>query len=634
MHYHVRGLRLVRTLSPVIALGGGATLLYIFVQREFWSIVGPLAGFTVGALIMVVWWATRSLHRTETKTETDQPIEFSQLPVQVPIIVTCLYIVLMLTIFRFYLHERPIAQYFLFGGFAGFIGYQIASGASKKRVVPQILVLSFLTYWSVQLLFPAGMYDTDTYYRYIPQIESILASGYWRGGETYMGHLLHTAEFAAITGLPVQDAYFLLATLLLTGTILVISVLDRVLPSISKETVLFAALVFAITSWTLGRGMHPNKLNYFYPLIVLFGIVGIQLYQAVRSSRMDIHRWFIIGIFIIPAVVYGHRFSAGAALLFLLAIFAFAAVGRLLLAEEYSILSKGHLGLFVMTYFLAVIGNPIHQEPLTGRLTNIITSVIVPADEGGGGSGGPGRFDQLQLDVLITSTTAQTLVFALAVIGSIWMFRQRKWDHDLVLFWIVCLGGFLGISVLFNSVDTAPQRFYGMLMLFGFNIAIGVAFNVLRKQESDGIWRSSIKWGRVFVAVLIVLLAVTSLASPIAERATSPVSDEIPDIRQHDTAPLNEGNQWADEYTTNEVRIVAPNSDVSIERTGPTQGVINSTAIESRTVVYSEWSERRGVGVGRAETLGGTTYLFVSSPEQRSDNRIYINGETRVIVTS
>jgi len=62
--------------------------------------------------------------------------------------------------------------------------------------------------------------------------------------------------------------------------------------------------------------------------------------------------------------------------------------------------------------------------------------------------------------------------------------------------------------------------------------------------------------------------------------------------------------------------------------------VINSTAIESKTVVYSEWSEKRGVNVGSGETLGGTTYLFVSSPERQSDNRVYDNNGTIVFNTN
>ncbi|WP_147587308.1 hypothetical protein [Halorubrum lipolyticum] len=534
----------------------------------------------------------------------------------------------MIWVFRFTLHQRPVAQYVFFGGFAGFIGYQIAGGASRSRVIPQILVLSFLTFWSVQFLFPAGMFAIDTYYGYIPQIEGILRIGYYDDTGAYMGHLIHTGLFARLTGFDPQTAYFVLATSLLTGTILVLSILDRALSALSREVALFAALIFSISSWTIGRGMHPNKLNYFYPLIVLFGITAIHLYKSGRIPKSMIRRWFIAGIAIIPAVVFGHRFSAGAALLLLFAIFGYAVIARRVFADEYDLVSRRLLGPFVAVYFLAVIGNPLHQGPLAGRLSSLITSIVIPSEQGGG-SGGPGRFSELAIDVLIASTAAQTIVFALAVIGSIWMFQRRKWEYDLVLFWLVCLGALLAVALLRNSVDTAPQRFYGVLMLFGFNIAIAVAFDVARKRELQIFGDTSINWSRLIVTSLVVLLAVSSLASPIAERATSPVSDEIPDIRQFDTNSITEGDQWSEQYAVNESRIVAPTSDVPIDRISPARGVANRTGIGAETlVVYSEWSHRRGVGISGGLTIGGRTYVFVPSPERPSDNRVYQNGGT------
>ncbi|MFB6185923.1 MAG: hypothetical protein ABEI86_03535, partial [Halobacteriaceae archaeon] len=360
MRYRLQGLRLVRKFSSIIALALGGYLLYIFVQRGFWSIVGPLAGFTIGALITTVWMVIQSKQGEDNR----QSVECHRLPIQVPIILTSLFIILMIGIFRFSLYQRPVAQYVLFGGFAGFIGYQIAGGATRRRIVPQILVLAFLTYWSGQFLFPAGMYAMDTYYAYIPKIEGILTSGYYENLGAYMGHLIHTGMFATITGFAPQTAYFVLATTLLTGTILVLSILDRALTIVSEQVTLFAALVFSISSWTIGRGMHPNKLNFFYPLIVLFGITAIQLYQSSRLSGSEIRRWSIIGLISIPAVVFGHRFSAGAALLLLFAFLGHAVITWGVLAEEYDIVPQVHLGLFVATYFLAVIGNPLHQGAL------------------------------------------------------------------------------------------------------------------------------------------------------------------------------------------------------------------------------------------------------------------------------
>lgn len=80
MRYHIYGLRWIRNASPVIALMFGMCLLYIFVQREFWSIVGPIAGFTVGSLLMTIWTVIRPwyIRNNEYKRST----ESSQLPIQ------------------------------------------------------------------------------------------------------------------------------------------------------------------------------------------------------------------------------------------------------------------------------------------------------------------------------------------------------------------------------------------------------------------------------------------------------------------------------------------------------------------------------------------------------------------------
>ncbi len=598
-------------------------LLYVFVQREFWSIVGPIAGFTIGSLIVVSWHILRASY----EFKSGRSAEYSQLSFQIPIIVTCLFIILMLWIFRFSLHQRPVSQYLLFGGFTGFIAYQIAGGASYRRVVPQILILGFLTYWSIQLLFPAGMYATDTG-GYIVEISAIIADG---GTEVsnYTGHLIHTAEFTLLTGLDVSTSYFVLATSLLTGTVLMLSAIDRAFPSFSKKVALFSALVFSICSWTLGRGFHPNKLNYFYPLIILFTIIMASLYRSNQISKKDIQRKVITGIFVIPAVVFGHRFSAGAVLMLLLVIGLFAILGRSVLTKEYAVVSQGLVVPFVIIYFLTVIGNPLHQGPLVSRLTSLISSVIIPQQTGGGATAGPGRFSQLQLDVLLASTTAQVLIFLLAIIGSIWMFQQNKWEYDLVLSWVIFIGVFLGVALLQNSVDTAPQRFYGILMLFGFNIAIAATFTIVCEKNLKILDNGSIHWSRLLVTGIVILLAVTSLVSPIAERATSPVSDEIPDIRQFDTEPLIEGDQWTQQYGVNEIYVVAPISDIPIDRIGQTQGVANRTTIESgRLIVYSQWSRDRGVRQSGGLGIGGRTYLFVPSPERKSDSRVYTNGET------
>jgi hypothetical protein len=626
MGYLVRGLRWLRVASPILASLLGAAMLWFFLRMGFWSIVGPIAGFTTGAAITVAWVAVRSLR----SDRGERPAERAPLPAQVPVVVTCAFVVSLLVVLRLSLHRRPIGQYALFAGFAGFVAYQIARGASHRRIVPQILTLGFFTYWSSQILFPAGMYAPDTRYRYLPAIHEMLSTGGVPASEvSYAGHLVHAAEFALLTGLAPQTGYFLLSTLLLVATVLLISSLDRVLPVLSRETALFAALFFSVSSWMIGRGMHPNKLNFFYALILLLGLVAFRLYQTDSLLRSEGHRWSVIGLLAMPAIIFGHRFSAGAALLFLLALAAFGGIARFALASEYELAPRSFLTPFVTIYVLAVLGNPLHQQPLLTRLSGLITSIVAP----GSGGAGPGRYSELALDVLIASTAAQTILFALASAGAIWAFRQRRWEYDLTLFWIVCLGALLAVALVQNSVDTAPQRFYAMLVLFGFNVTAGAVFFLLGGRGSVSIGGASIGFGRAVVVVLVAIFAVTSLASPVADTATSPVADEIPDFRLFDTAQLNEGDRWLGRYASDERRIVAPVSDVPIVRTGADRGVANRTAIESgRLVAYSELSNRAGVKASGGLSIGGRTFLFVPSPERPADSRIYTNGETTVFL--
>lgn len=76
----------------------------------------------------------------------------------------------MVVLFRVSLHHRPPLMYVLFGGYAGFIAYQIARSGGPAQVIPQIVVLAFFTYWSSQWLFPTGMCAPDIKLRYLPTI--------------------------------------------------------------------------------------------------------------------------------------------------------------------------------------------------------------------------------------------------------------------------------------------------------------------------------------------------------------------------------------------------------------------------------------------------------------------------------
>jgi hypothetical protein len=587
--------------------------------------VGPILGVTVGAGVATGWCFIRKTYNTGSHTRPQE----SPLPIQIPFILSSHFAVIILIGTRFYLHQRPNWFYLAFAGYAALIAYQIARSGNYWRIVPQIAVLAFFTYWSSQLLFPAGMYNPDTHYSYIPSIYKIYATGTIPESETiYAGHLAMASEFSIVTGLSVQKGYFLVSTLILVCTIPIIATVDRVLPPLSKKIALYAALVFAISSWIIRRGMHPNKLNFFYPLILLLGLTTIQVYRSGAFSRLVTRRWVILGIIIMPALVFGHQFSAGATMVFLLTIGAFVIAVRLLPNEAYNIESRGVVLPFIIVYTLSIIGNPIHQEALLRRFSGILLAIV----QSGNPTGGPGSYSALPLNVLIASTAAQTLLFTLAILGAIWLFQQDKWEYDLIIFWLGSLSILLIVSLSQNSADTQPQRFYSLLILFGFNICVGAFLSLIDHRGKIFQNRQiNLISGRLGVVILIGILAMASLASPIADTATSPVVDDNPHFRKFDTVQRINGNQWTQRYTTGTKRIVGPSSDVPIEQTGPNTGIANFSSINKGTIyAYSKLANRTGVMTNVGLSLGGRTYVFVPSPKKSTDSQIYTNGETSV----
>lgn len=618
----------LRKYAPVLLLAVGSLLLYVFVSIEFWSVVGSILGVVIGAFLAVVSLIWNRFRGHSSVEERDDP---DPLDVRIPVILLSVYIGSMIVLFRFATYSRPLLFYVLFGGYAGIIGYQIARGERKQRIIPQILVLAFFTFWSSQFLFPAGMYAPDTHYRYIPAIKTILSTGRIPVSETiYAGHLGYIAEFAFVSDLSIQISYYLLATIVLTGTVILLASIDRVLPALSSQTALYAALIFSITGWMLGRGMHPNKLNFFYPLILLVGLATIRLFRSNESSSPKTTAWIGIVAVVSPAIIFGHQFSAGAALVFLTVLGTFSLICQTLLSGQYRNVPQRSIIFVVVAYLLAVLGNPIHQGAILFRFSELILSIVQSGAASASG-GGPGRYSTLPTTVLFFSTAAQTLLFALSIMGSIWIFRKKEWEYDLVLFWLGSISVLLVVSVLQNSADTAPQRFYSLLTLFGFNVCTG-AFLYYVGKRGLRLNKFSVDIGYSVVVVLIVVLAVMSLASPIADKATSPVSDEVPHFRQFDTAQLNEGNEWTQSYGSTDInRIVAPRSDVPIQRTGRITGEANITSLESaEPFVYSALANRTGVVVSGGLSLGGRIFVFVASPSTPADEIIYTNGQTTI----
>lgn len=526
--------------------------------------------------------------------------------------------------YRLVLYERPWSHYLVFGAFAGYIAYEIATTASRARVLPQLLVLTFFTYWSTQFAFPTGMYGPDTKYRYLPTIRTALIEGYVPSSKlAYLGHLIYVAESTLLTNLPAKTSYYLLSVLVLTGTLLLLSTLDLTLPAIPRKVALYAALIFGCMSWTLGRGFHPNKLNFFYPLILLLGLAVFGLYT--RSTSRTRLTWLIIGVVASPAIIFGHRFSAGAALVFLFSIAGFSTLVSVALRNEYESPPRGATTLFVVAYGLAILGNPAHQKPLLGRFTGLVLSVLFPA----GGGGGPGRYSQLSLELLLANTSAQAILFALTVFGATIAIRQSNWEYDFSILWMGILSVLLVVSLVFNAADVQPQRFYALLGLFGMNIFAGITFVYLVQSDID--WFSERS-----VAAFVAIFAVLSLVSPIAGMHISPFGDDVPHFRKYDTHQLLEGNDWVNKYTINESRLLhtmPPQTELPFERVSETHGIVDKSRItHGNSYVYTRTATEAGIRTGSGLGIGDRNYVFLQLRPYSSDDAIYTNGGTNVYV--
>jgi hypothetical protein len=210
------------------------------------------------------------------------------------------------------------------------------------------------------------------------------------------------------------------------------------------------------------------------------------------------------------------------------------------------------------------------------------------------------------------------------------MFRQKKWEFDLVIFWLAMLSLLLIISLLRNSGDTQPQRFYAYLVLFGFNIC-AAAFLYLFDDRAVLEWFSySIHGGRILIVILVTSLALTGLASPIADEVMSPVADDLPHNQKFVTEQQIAGDLWSERYTPNAIYVApGPYQKPPIQQTGQSTGIVNTTGVKTGTVItYSKLSNRTGLVESNSIALGGRNFVFVKSPGEPEDNRIYSNGET------
>lgn len=595
------------------------TALYLFISIGYRSILGPILGATLGALAAVfILHIINPRHTDVTTTPPDYRIAG---------IITCLYVFAIFTMYHFTLYERPIAHYLAFGGFAGYIAYEIATGARKVRVVPQLLILTFFTYWSTQLAFPAGMYQLDTRGVYLPAIQNALNNGTINGLAAYLGHLVYVTENIVITGLSPRVGYFILSTLILTGTLLIVSIFDRIFPMISSQVALYGALFFGCMGWTLGRGLHPGKLSFFYALTLLLGFVVVIQYAP--QSQQQRRLWTIIGVIVGPALIFGHRFSAGAALVFLITIAGFAVFTSVIPSSNSTPLYRGSAIIFVSAYGLAILGSPLHQGPITERFVGLVSSIFFPQASSSSGSGGPGRYSELPIELLVTSTAGQAILFGLGILGAAIAIRRADWEYDLSIFWMGVLALFLLISLVFNATATQPQRFYSLLGLFGLNVFGGVALVYLVQSDI------SLFTPRT-VGIVIFAFAALSLASPVAGIHLSIVSDDVPHNRYYNTNQLTAGNSWINQYSENGeaiLRTMPPETELPYKSESGASAVVNISQIQpGKRYVYTQSAADTGIRHTGGLGLGDRSFVFLRLDPPPEDSVVYSNGETTVYI--
>ncbi|PSP75007.1 hypothetical protein BRC86_04495 [Halobacteriales archaeon QS_3_64_16] len=578
------------------------------------------------------------------------------------------YLLGVMALYRFSaIGTRPFAHYLLFSGYAAFIAYQVAGDGSHETVVPQIALLGFLTYWSSQFAFPSGAYSPDVPNGFLPAIRTILDVGHITPGLIYAqtpGHMLLVAQTVRLTGLSPEVAYYLTATIALTTVVFLLPLLFRLLPDIDRRITLYATLLFATTSFILGRGLRPNKLNFFYPLIVLLAIAAFA-----TVFQRDRRRWLFLTAIVAFALASGHTFSSGAAMMLLATITVFSVLDRCSPfdrfdrfspfnhpiprsqpsdsddRDQYSLTSRLRrrltmplrdryedlrpldyhtsvrlpIPVFALTVGIALGYSLLYDTALIGRLVSIAMSITGTGTATG--SGGAGRYSQLPLAILVFNTANQAVLFALTAIGAIVVFRYRSWSYDLMLAWVAVGAATLAMGILLNATDIPPQRIYSLLTLFGLNALAAVALDQFdRRLPPDT--------GRYVVVGTVYLFAALALSSSVAGFALSPTGDQIPHFRRYDTISHTTGTEWVDQYGQDALTMSVPQTTVPIRRLTTRTGVVDrGRIVPGQTYVYSRLAAQSGIELGGDARLGGAAFVFAAPPPDRSvDDHVYAGG--------
>lgn len=602
----------IRKYAPVPVVIGGLTLTFLFYQIGYKPFIGPIAGAALGGAIGVGILLLRP-------GMIQRPLD-----PRIPAIGISLYIVLMIGMYRLSpIGTRPVLHYVLFGAGAAFIVYQALRGGSARVIIPQIIVLAFFTYWASQWAFPGGMFGPDTPGNFIPAVNGILAGGTITPEMTYSempGHMIFVASILLTTDLDTQVGYYLVMTLCLVATIPLFVLLRRA-PGFDERTIIIAALLFATTGFIIGRGTRPNKLNVYFPLILL--MIGITIHEMYRGGKWI--EWITIAVVTVGALIFGHMYSTGVAGIIVLALVGFALISRSGFLEHKwkPRRSVFNLGLIIA---LSLIGySLVGGNSTISRLTKVVASLLTIASGGMGGGSAGGRYAELPLNVLIGSTMGATLFFVLGLAGVIVGLRKRISSIDMLVGWILSCGGLLAMGLFVSAANLSPARIYSLLALFGFNI-----LGALALRRLGGMNRRRL----VAAAVVVGIFATASLASPTASSALSIYSDELTHFKKFNRVAELKGTEWVDEHGDEVARMRVPNTEVPVKITGSSQGVINRSAIESGTMyVYKQSAQTGGAGLrlDRGIQFGSSQYAFVTlPPDIERDNQVYANGRMSV----
>ena len=612
----------IRRIAPYLILIVALIATILVMVLGFWAFIGPVLGALIGGTLGVgnrLWGSHVDL------TFQSRPLEW-----RIPAIVTSCFVLSMIVMYRPVLGYRPLAHYGVLGAMAGFLAYEIYVGQSRRQILPQITVFFFLTYWSTQFIFPLGANAPDTA-AFIPAINSILETNHISSNFIYSntpGHMIYVASVVEITGLDTLNTYHALSILALVTTVILVGYLDQVVESINDRTALYASLFFGIMGFTFRRGLFPNKMNFFKPLILIVVITTF----ALAFARWAQKPYTILGIISILALVVGHTYSMGAAVMIITTIWAFNKLSRAGKKLDYvDSFPIRPVTAFVFTGITVLMGYSLTVKgSIIRRLSSITISVLAFVGYYGGpatGGSSGGRYSELSLELLFFSTAGQFILFVLGVAGISAAFRYRDWAYDVITAWIAFGIGMLALSVFINAVDIPTPRIYSLIGMFGLNIMMVVGLILVTRAFSKSRRPSA-------AAIIIAVFAVLSFSSPVASVTLSPVGDQVPHVRQFETAPNAATTEWvnghmADEYLTSQVA----RTKLPMQKIGSQSATIDTARIQEDAVyIYTDLARETGViSDSDSPSLGGRRYVFLEqSPQSKKDNLIYTNRESKV----